>query len=200
MGKKQIVTRIPDSSVWVSFLEYVEKKHGKTHGVIGLELQNALLKFLDGSESIDIEALIEKHHDEVLKLQNKLSRQDKVIKVQRNDIVEFNGVVKSLREENIALVSEVKVLRKAQEDYNGLHNEYLKLQNVNDRLRNNYDHLQARFNKSQNDLNGLEREISDLRVVVAKIQKMSFFERVLNRLPSEVKQLTTKDYVHSKKE
>ena len=56
---------------------------------------------------------------------------------------------------------------------------------------NNYDHLQERLNKSQRELNMLERENSDLRVVVAKIEKMSFLERVLNRLPSEMKQLTT---------
>lgn len=61
MGKKQIVTRIPDSSVWVSFLEYIENKHGKTHGVIGLELLNALLRFLDGSESVDVDEIREKH-------------------------------------------------------------------------------------------------------------------------------------------
>ena len=60
---------------------------------------------------------------------------------------------------------------------------------IMDKLRNKFDHLQERFIKGQKELNVLERENSDLRVVVAKIEKMSFFERVLNRLPSEVKQL-----------
>lgn len=133
-------------------------------------------------------------------MQNKLFKQDKTIKAQKSDIVEFKGVVKELNKENTILLTETKVLHKAQDDYNELHKEYLKLQNRNDKLCNNYDHLQARFNKSQNELNTLERENSDLRVIVAKIQKMSFFERILNRLPSEVKQITTKDDVIHEKE
>ena len=139
LGKKQISTRIPDSSVWDSFLEYVEDKHGKTHGVLGLELQNILVQYL------------------------KCPKED----------------IKSLKMENDHL--------------KGLEEKYDKLQGRYDKLRNKFDHLQERFIKGQKDLNVLERENSDLRVVVAKIEKMSFFERVLNRLPSEVKQLTTKD-------
>lgn len=71
----------------------------------------------------------------------------------------------------------------------GLEGKYDQLQGRHDKLRSRYDHLQERLNKSQRELNMLERENSDLRVVVAKIEKMSFFERVLNRLPSEVKEL-----------
>jgi chromosome segregation ATPase len=60
-----------------------------------------------------------------------------------------------------------------------------------DKLRNRFDHLQARFNKCQGDLNVLEREVSVLRVVLAKVEKLSLWERVLNRLPVEVKQLSS---------
>lgn len=191
MGKKQIVTRIPDSSVWVSFLEYIENKHGKTHGVIGLELQNALIRFLEEPESVDVEKIREQHQNDVLNLQNKLFKQDKIIKVQKSDLVEFKKVVKELNKENTILLTETKVLHKAQDAYNELHKEYLKLQNRKDKLRNNYDHLQARLNKSQKELNMLERETRKLHVVIAKIEKLSFFERVLNRLPEELKQLTS---------
>lgn len=135
LGKKQIATRIPDSSVWDSFLEHVEQKHGKTHGVLGLELQNILVQYLECPKE-DIEAL---------KMEN--------------------------------------------DHLKGLEGKYDQLQGRHDKLRSRYDHLQERLNKSQRELNMLERENSDLRVVVAKIEKMSFFERVLNRLPSEVKEL-----------
>ena len=77
---------------------------------------------------------------------------------------------------------ENKHLKEIQDTHNQLYQDY-------DKLRNKFDHLQERFIKGQKDLNVLERENSDLRVVVAKIEKMSFLERVLNRLPSEVKQL-----------
>jgi chemotaxis protein histidine kinase CheA len=77
---------------------------------------------------------------------------------------------------------ESKHLKDIQNTHKEFHNDYSK-------LRNRYDHLQERFNKSQKDLNVLERETRKLHVVIAKIEKMSFMERILNRLPEEVKQL-----------
>ena len=85
--------------------------------------------------------------------------------------------------------SEINALKMENDHLKGLEGKYDQLYGDYRKLRNNYDHLQARFIKGQKELNVLERENSDLRVVVAKIEKMSFFERVLNRLPSEVKQL-----------
>ena len=75
-----------------------------------------------------------------------------------------------------------KKIEKLQEKLNKKKEEYNK-------IRNNYDHIQARFNKSQSELNILERENSQLRVAVAKVQKMSLFERLMNRLPDEIKEL-----------
>ena len=136
---KEIRVKLSDSLIWMSFLDYIQHKHGKTYGVIGIELQNALIQYLKLPEGVDIDELVNKHEYELERLQNLLNR-------------------------------------KTEE---------------HDKLRNRYDHLQERFNKSQNELNISERENSQLRVVVAKIEKLSLWERVLNRLPSEVKQLTT---------
>lgn len=136
---KEIRVKLSDSSVWMSFLEYIEDKHGKTYGVVGIELQNALIHYLKCPEEVDIKQLVNTHEYELKKLQDLLNQKT----------------------------------------------------NEHDKLRNRHDHLQERFIKGQKDLNVLERENSQLRVVVAKIEKMSFFERVLKRLPEEVKQLTT---------
>ena len=89
--------------------------------------------------------------------------------------------------------SEINTLKIEIENLKGLKEKHDQLQNNHDKLRNKYDHLQERLNKSQNELNMLERETRKLHVVIAKIEKLSFFERVLNRLPSEVKQLTTNE-------
>ena len=87
---------------------------------------------------------------------------------------------------------DIRNLKEEKEYLQGLQEKNDQLQNQHDKLRNKHDHLQERFNKSQNELNLLERENSDLRVVVAKVGKMSLWERVLNRLPGEVKELKGK--------
>ena len=134
---KQIGVHIPDSRIWDSFLEYVKSKHGKVYGVAGIELQNALIKYLENPETIDVTELVKKYEKELNDLRDKLEEKS---------------------------------------------NNYNK-------LRNKHDHLQERFIKSQAELNVLEREVSWLRVAVAKVQKMSLFERLMNRLPDEIKEL-----------
>jgi ABC-type phosphate transport system auxiliary subunit len=93
----------------------------------------------------------------------------------------------SIREYEI----EIESLKMEIENLKGLEEKYKQLQNSHDKLRNRYDHLQERFIKGQKELNMLERDTRKLHVVLAKIEKLSFLERVLNRLPEEVKQLTS---------
>ena len=211
---KEIRAHIPDSNVWDSFLGHIKNVHGKTHGYIGIEVQNALKQYIENYSKQDVNELEERYQKEREEIRKeyevKIQSLEQSLQVSKTLVEEIKPLkkmnqeydlkIQSLSKENVILLTETKVLHKAQEDYNELHKEYLKLQNSNDKLRNNYDHLQARFNKSQKELNSLERNIIDLRVIVAKIQKMSFLERVLNRLPSEVKQLTSNDNVLSKKE
>jgi bisphosphoglycerate-dependent phosphoglycerate mutase len=142
-AEKQIMTKIPDGTVWDSFLEHIQSVHGKTYGHIGMEVQNALKQYVENYDQV----IIQKYESEIN-----------------------------------ALKTENEHLKGSQEKYDQLFDDYRK-------LRNKYDHLQERFNKSQNELNLSERENSQLRVVVAKIEKLSLWERLLNRLPSEMKQL-----------
>ena len=58
---KEIRVKLSDSSIWMSFLEYINDKHGKTYGVIGIELQNALIQYLKHPEEVDIEELVNKY-------------------------------------------------------------------------------------------------------------------------------------------
>jgi DNA repair ATPase RecN len=176
----EVRTYIHDKKIWDCFLDHVKKVYGRTHGYTGIEVQNALKQYLENYGKSG-----------VLKLQNKLFKQDKTIKNQKKDIVKLKKLVEELKKANTILQTETEVLHKAQDNYSQLHEEHFRLQDRCDKLRNKHDHLQERFNKSQGELNVLERENSQLRVVVAKIEKLSFFERVFNRLPSEVKQLTT---------
>ena len=157
---KEIRVYVPDGKTWDSFLEHIKNVHGKVHGYIGFEVQNALIQYMEGYHEPSIAELRDKYEKELQELQ-------------RSHLKE----VKSLKSEN-------DHLRDLQGTYDSLFHNH-------EKLRNNYDHLQARFNKSQEELNTLERENSQLRVVVAKIEKLSFFERLFNRLPSEIKQLTT---------
>lgn len=145
---KQIRVRIPDPTIWEKFIKHVKSKHGKTYGVIGSELQNAITQFLKHPEIINIKELKEKHQLKLQKLEQEIAKKT---------------------------------------------DQHEQLQTQHEKLRNKYDHLQERFNKSQKELNTLERENSGLRVVVAKVQKMSIIERILNRLPEEVKQLSSSE-------
>lgn len=57
-----------------------------------------------------------------------------------------------------------------------------------DRLRASKDHLQERL-KSQDEIIQLERDLNKYRIVVTKVQALSFMNRILNRLPDDIKEL-----------
>lgn len=192
-GEKRIISTIPDGSVWDSFLEHIKSVYGKTYGYIGVEVQNALKQYVENYENPDIQEVEHKYQKDVLKLQDRMFKQNKDIEAQQNSLDSFREVVEELEKENGVLQTENTLLHEVQDKYDQLHKERLNLQNRHDKLRNKHDHLQERFNKCHSELNTLERENSRLRMVVAKIEKLSFWERLLNRLPSEVKQLTTKE-------
>jgi chromosome segregation ATPase len=69
---------------------------------------------------------------------------------------------------------------------NSLNHENSQYKNQLDLLRNKYDHLQVRFNKCQEEQNKLERE---MRLLIMETKKKNFFDRVLNRLPENLKEL-----------
>ena len=74
-----------------------------------------------------------------------------------------------------------------------LSEKYDVLLNDIDRLRNKYNFIQERLNKSQEEVIKLERELTSYRLVVSQIRNLSFMDRVLNKLPDEVKQLESKE-------
>jgi chromosome segregation ATPase len=191
---KHVGARIPDPSVWEYFLSHVQEKHGKIYGVTGLELQNALKFYLKNPEGTDIHTLQSKiddlerdHANTVDKLNQKMEEIDKLnndAKKMQNIKIELINEIKSIKEEN----KRFKKYRSKLDDKTG---KYDKLLNQYDKLRNKLDHLQERFNKSQDEVNSLQRETSQLKIVMTKVQGMSLFDRLFNRLPEEIKEIET---------
>lgn len=44
---KVVRIRLPNPEVWQKFIQFIEKKHGKVWGLIGFELQNAILNYME---------------------------------------------------------------------------------------------------------------------------------------------------------
>lgn len=166
---KHVGIRIPDSSVWTSFINHVEQKHGKTYGVAGLELQNALKFYLDHPEGANINEMKKKHFEDLQIMEDKINE------------LEINQKSES-KQFNQKLDDKKKQHDKLSEQHDRILNQY-------DKLRNKLDHLQERFNKSQDEVNLLQREIGHLRVAMTKVHGMSLFDRLLNRLPEEIKEI-----------
>jgi chromosome segregation ATPase len=182
---KEIRAQVPDAHVWEDFLKYIKKIHGKTYGHIGNEVQNALLYYIESFQKGNMDEI----KDELLKWQNKSFKQEKLNEIQQKKINTLNESNNEFIQQINVLKAENAVFQGIKNQYDQLNNEYMGLRNQHDKLRNKHDHLQERFNKSQKELNLLEKETRVLHVAVAKVQKMSLFERLLNRLPQEVKQL-----------
>jgi chromosome segregation ATPase len=212
---KYIKTKIPDSSVWDSFLEHIKDTYGKTYGFIGMELQNALIHYIENPQKSDINEIKGKYQGKIEKLKNKINtieqRHSKELqkandtisnlkKTHDNEVKKLkqkitvaealNKQTERIKERNHDLEKDIEALKREKEYFQGLQEKNENLQVQHDKLRNKHDHLQERFNKSQKELIILEREVTQLRVVVAKIEKMSLWERLINRLPSEVKELS----------
>lgn len=96
----------------------------------------------------------------------------------------YKAKVKEL--ENLAI--EIKEYK---EKMNQIQQKYDILLNKHDKLRTSKDHLQERFNKCQNEQIKLERENKAYLVAITKIQSLNFIRRLLNRIPEDIKQLTT---------
>lgn len=199
MGKKEgkrIIANIPNNLVWESFLNHIESIYGKTYGHIGNEVQNALIQYMENSQKGTIDEIEIKYQKQLENVQNETLNMQKK---HQEEIHSFHKEINILKESN----KQMESLKKVNEDqkqiinvfeseityFKGLKEELTQKINQYDKLRNRYDHIQERFIKNQRELNTLERENSKLRVVVAKVQKLSLFERLLNRLPDEVKQL-----------
>ena len=104
-----------------------------------------------------------------------VQKQETQLKSQKNEIQNLKVKISSLEESKVF-----------KEKYDVLLNDM-------DRLRNKHDHLQERLNKSQEEIIHLERELTDYRLAISKVQNLGFMDRLLNKLPDEVKRLESKE-------
>ena len=117
-----------------------------------------------------------------INLENKIKLRNDTIHDLNNEITKNQEKIKELEEKS-------KETDDLKEKMAEMQDKYDKLLNDSDKLRNTKDHLQERFNKSQEEVIKLERESNTYRIAIAKIQSLSFMDRLLNRLPDEIKQL-----------
>lgn len=128
---------------------------------------------------------------EINDIQNDNKKLEDKIKLRNNTIRDLNGEIDDYKvkiEEMEKLNTEIANYK---EKIDEIQNKYDKLLNDNDKLRNSKDHLQERFNKSQEEVIGLERELNSYRIAITKVQSLGFMDRLMNRLPDEIKQLPT---------
>lgn len=127
---------------------------------------------------------------EIKEFQTNNNNLEDTIKLRNDTIRDLNTEISKYKDQITALEEISKELDDYKEKYNDTQNKYNELLNNHDKLRNSKDHLQERFNKSQDEVIKLERELNSYRIAITKIQSLSFVERLLNKIPDEVKQLS----------
>lgn len=128
-----------------------------------------------------------------INLENTLKLRDDTIHDLSNEITKNQEKIKELEEKSKETDDLKEKMAEMQNKYDKLlkdmQEKYDKSLNDNDKLRNTKDHLQERFNKSQEEVIKLERELNSYRIAITKVQSLNFMDRLLNRLPEEIKQL-----------
>jgi chromosome segregation ATPase len=126
-------------------------------------------------------------------LENIIKEHENIIQVLTQQKEEHVHKISELQEKNLNKSGELEnkddEIRSISEILDGLREDYGKALNSYDRMRNSKDHLQERFNKSQEEIIVLERELSRYRVAINKIQSLSLFNRLFNRVPDDIKKL-----------
>ena len=92
--------------------------------------------------------------------------------------------------------AEIHKLNSKNED---LQNKLDELQSKFDKRQNRIDALSERLNKSLKTESNLEHELRKYTTAMVKIETRGFIDRILNRIPEDIKQLTTIINENSKK-
>ena len=164
---KQVSARIKDSKVWDRFIEYVNNKHGKVFGFTGLELEKALIYYLENPEGAASLHNIEKKHD-------------KTINQMQDEINKLNH--------------ELKDLQDLKSKYEKLLNDYDKLGADRNYWNALYTQSLEKLNDLQNDLhiyeNGIVKIDSNYSTSKLLLDKMSLLDRIRRRYPESLEIIT----------
>lgn len=135
----------------------------------------------DKSDSNKLESRLKSLKNENMELKEIVSK----IKKSRADIKTEYSVFKTNIEQQEA---EIQKLMLKNEDLQMNLNE---LQSKYDKRQNKIDGLSERLNKSLKAESNLEHELRKYTAAITKIETRGFMDRILNRIPEDVKQLTT---------
>lgn len=125
---------------------------------------------------------INEYKKDNINLENEIKLRNDTIRDLNKEVDDYKAKIEELEKLNTEIANYKEKLEETQDKYYTLLNDH-------DKLRNSKDHLQERFNKSQEEVIKLERELNSYRIAMTKVQALSFMDRLLNRLPEEIKQL-----------
>lgn len=123
---------------------------------------------------------------ESLKIENmELNETLKNLKLSKDEILSNNSeIVNDIK----SLEAETQKLSQRNED---LQIKLDALQSKYDRRQNKIDALSERLNKSLMTESNLERELRKYTAAIVRIETRGFMDRIFNRIPEDVKQLTS---------
>lgn len=114
-------------------------------------------------------------------------------KIQQLEI-ELNRV-NSLNNDN---VEEIKILKENNKVLEEKYIEQVETTNKqvqeNTKIKNKREHAQERLNKTQDELNETLKRLEKYSYAIGQVQHMNIIDRILNRLPQQVKELQAATY------
>jgi hypothetical protein len=72
---REIRVNLPTYATWDLFLDYIPTKHGKTYGMIGMELEKAITQYLEYPDAVNVYEMENIHKEEIEKLKASLNTQ-----------------------------------------------------------------------------------------------------------------------------
>lgn len=164
---KQVGARIKDPKVWDRFIEMVENKHGKVFGFAGVELEKALIFYLDHPDSTDISKKEKSYEMHLQDLQDEINELKHEIEIKSSEI----------NQKNTNLIS--------------INDELSKIRNDHDKLRNSKDHLQERFNSSLVEINQLQNDLTNYKVALESLNGVGVIGRIRKKWGKNIQLLLT---------
>ena len=181
----------------------------KTKTIIqNLKYENESLKSENTSLTKEIKSITTEH----LKLTNENKKHTSTIDTQKSSIellesknlnlenkiqqleIELNRV-NSLNNDN---VEEIKIWKENNKVLEEKYIEQVETTNKqvqeNTKIKNKREHAQERLNKTQDELNETLKRLEKYSYAIGQVQHMNIIDRILNRLPQQVKELQAATY------
>ena len=134
-----------------------------------------------------------KDQDKIRDLEKKLNSIEYEKDICDNRINALEKENEMLNKENSSILSENEKLKSENERLEDKYIEQVEETNKqvkeNTKIKNKREHTQERLNKTQDELNDTLKRLEKYGFAIGQVKNMSFIDRVLNRLPEEIKEL-----------